>query len=360
MSENSKQADESGRVATGDAAAPGTGSDAAPSADTAGNGTGAGSPATGSPSPTASTAPPTAPPTASTASAPGGNGAEPSAAGGSADAPTEIRPAVQNGNGSVDVTKPAAAATPAAGTNSAAGTDSAAAQSVPGNGKPSPTARPVPTPRPAEDTAHPTSPATTTAAPADDQGVPAPGPHAETPPPWQRMPGSEPVATAQPTVAEPPVAGGLFDGPTAYIDPAGAPTAEHQGPGAPAMSAAPRRPRQAALQLKRLDPWSVLKLALVLAVVIFFIWMVAVGVLYGVLDGMGVWDRLNGTYNDLVSGETQTGSALISAGRVFGIAAVIGAINSLLFAVAMTIGAFVYNVSADLVGGVEVTLSERD
>ena len=62
----------------------------------------------------------------------------------------------------------------------------------------------------------------------------------------------------------------------------------------------------------------------------------------------------------LVSGEAQTGSTLISAGRVFGLAAVIGAINSLLFAVAVTVGAFVYNVSADLVGGIEVTLSERD
>lgn len=121
-----------------------------------------------------------------------------------------------------------------------------------------------------------------------------------------------------------------------------------------------RPPRQAALQLRRLDPWSALKLALVLAVVLFFVWLVAVGVLYGVLDGIGVWDRVNGTYADLVSGETQTGDPLISAGRVFGFAAVIGAINSLLFAVAVTIAAFVYNVSADLVGGIEVTLSERD
>ena len=81
-----------------------------------------------------------------------------------------------------------------------------------------------------------------------------------------------------------------------------------------------------------------LKLALVLAVVLFFIWLVAVGVLYGVLDGMGVWDRLNGTYADLVSGEAPSGSPLISAGRVFGIAAVVGAVNSLLFAVAVTVG----------------------
>jgi hypothetical protein len=121
-----------------------------------------------------------------------------------------------------------------------------------------------------------------------------------------------------------------------------------------------RPPRQAMLQLKRLDPWSVLKLALVLAVVLFLIWLVAVGVLYGVLDGMGVWDRLNGTYADLVAGGQGSGNELISAGRVLGVSAVVGAINSLLFAVALTVGAFVYNVSADLVGGVEVTLSERD
>jgi hypothetical protein len=119
-----------------------------------------------------------------------------------------------------------------------------------------------------------------------------------------------------------------------------------------------RRPRQAALQLKRLDPWSVLKVALVLAVVLYLVWLVAVGVLYGVLDGIGVWERLNGQYADLVA--EQGGQQLISAGRVFGVAAVIGAVNSLLFAVALSVGAFVYNVSADLVGGVEVTLSERD
>jgi len=35
-------------------------------------------------------------------------------------------------------------------------------------------------------------------------------------------------------------------------------------------------------------------------------------------------------------------------------------VNSLLFAVAITVVAFVYNVAADLVGGIEVTLSERD
>ncbi len=41
-------------------------------------------------------------------------------------------------------------------------------------------------------------------------------------------------------------------------------------------------------------------------------------------------------------------------------AVVIGAVNSILFIALSTIGSFVYNLFADLVGGVEVTLSERD
>ncbi len=123
-----------------------------------------------------------------------------------------------------------------------------------------------------------------------------------------------------------------------------------------------RGPRRASLQIKRFDPWSVLKLSLVLGVALFFVWLVAVGVLYTVLDGMGVWDKLNGTYSSLVGGEGADAPAdpLISVGRVFGIAAILGAINIVLISALATVSAFIYNVSADLAGGLEVTLSERE
>ncbi|ACU33982.1 DUF3566 domain-containing protein [Actinosynnema mirum] len=121
-----------------------------------------------------------------------------------------------------------------------------------------------------------------------------------------------------------------------------------------------RGPRRASLQVKRVDPWSVLKLALVLSVALFFVWLVAVGVLYGVLNGMGVWDKINNTANDLLQSEEASGDPLISAGRVFGVSAIVGAVNIVLFTALATVGAFVYNVSADLAGGLEVTLSERE
>ncbi|SFA81390.1 Transmembrane protein of unknown function [Amycolatopsis marina] len=122
-----------------------------------------------------------------------------------------------------------------------------------------------------------------------------------------------------------------------------------------------RGPRRASLQIKRFDPWSVLKLSLVLGLALFFVWLVAVGVLYTVLDGMGVWDKLNGTYTSLVQGDGEgAGEPLISVGPVFGVAAVVGAINIVLISALATVSAFIYNVSADLAGGLEVTLSERE
>jgi hypothetical protein len=172
--------------------------------------------------------------------------------------------------------------------------------------------------------------------------------------PAERGSGADEPGTRRPVSPE------LGDARTTEVDSRSIWTGQPNPPpgGFPAGWPRNRRPRQANLQLKRLDPWSVLKIALVLAVVLYLVWMVAVGVLYGALDGIGVWDRLNGQYADLVS--EGAGDKLISAIRVFGVAAVVGAVNSLLVAVAFSVSAFIYNVSADLVGGIEVTLSERD
>jgi hypothetical protein len=134
------------------------------------------------------------------------------------------------------------------------------------------------------------------------------------------------------------------------------------GAAAPSALRRPGRgPRRANLQIKRFDPWSVLKLSLVLGVALFFVWLVAVGILYAVLDGMGVWDNLNGISDELLQGgANESTEPLISAGRVFGVAAIIGAVNIVLFSALATVGAFIYNVSADLAGGLEVTLAERE
>ena len=123
-----------------------------------------------------------------------------------------------------------------------------------------------------------------------------------------------------------------------------------------------RPPRLASLQLKRVDPWTVLKISLIVAVVMFFVWMIAISVLYLSLGSMEVWTKINSTYATLVAPDSSTGttSPLITPSGVFIVAAVIGAINIVLFTALSTITAFVYNAAAGMSGGVEITLGERD
>ena len=118
-----------------------------------------------------------------------------------------------------------------------------------------------------------------------------------------------------------------------------------------------RPARRARLLVRHIDPWSTLKFSFVLSVAMFFVWLVAVGVLYGVLDGMGVFEQINSLYDEVAE---NSGERLFSPGLVLGAATLIGAVNIVLFTALATIGAFVYNICADLVGGIEVTLAERD
>ncbi|RVW02331.1 hypothetical protein EF834_12050 [Rhodococcus spongiicola] len=134
----------------------------------------------------------------------------------------------------------------------------------------------------------------------------------------------------------------------------------HKPTAAPRTVSAPAEGKKlrATVQLRRIDPWSTLKVSLVISVAMFFVWMVAVGLLYVVLDGMGVWDRLNSAFNSIVTDASSGG--LVTSGQVFGYSALIGLMNMVLLTALATIGSFIYNLCSDLVGGVQVTLADPD
>jgi hypothetical protein len=187
--------------------------------------------------------------------------------------------------------------------------------------------------------------------------VPPTGP--ATVPPATVPPATVPPATGA-GAAVPPAAGSSgagFPGATA------GPTADANAPsrGRGRGGAKSRGPRRARLQLRHIDTWSALKISLVLSIALFFIWMVAVGVLYGVLSALGVFDTLNELFGQLGSASgSDSGGDVVTPGIVFGGAAVIGAINIVLMTALCTVGTFIYNLCSDLVGGLELTLSERD
>jgi Transmembrane domain of unknown function (DUF3566) len=124
----------------------------------------------------------------------------------------------------------------------------------------------------------------------------------------------------------------------------------------PVKAPSVRGPRRAKLQLRHINPWTVLKFSCVLSIALFFVWLIAIGILFGILDAAGVIKDINDTVVQLNGPGSKPP---VTAGIVFGGAAIIGVVDIVLFIALTTIGAVIYNLCADLVGGIEVTLSER-
>jgi transmembrane protein DUF3566 len=189
----------------------------------------------------------------------------------------------------------------------------------------------------------PTSHGGASAPPTDVQASRTDGAHSDAP------------TSTIPVYSPPPFSEPSFAG--APAGPAGAATSAPSGAaptGTQRRGTRPRGPRRAQLQLRHINPWTVLKFTCVLAIALFFVWLIVVGVLYGVLDAAGVVDKINNTVTT-INGD---GSKPVTAGIVFGGAAIIGVVNMILFIALATVGSVVYNLCADLVGGIEITLSE--
>jgi hypothetical protein len=104
-----------------------------------------------------------------------------------------------------------------------------------------------------------------------------------------------------------------------------------------------------------------MKFAFAVSLVLFVVVIVATAVLYLALDAMGVFKSINGTLAETVNAGASSGDTFrVTAKGVIGTAALIGAVNVVLFTALATLAAFIYNVCTDLVGGIELTLSERD
>jgi nitrogen fixation-related uncharacterized protein len=135
-----------------------------------------------------------------------------------------------------------------------------------------------------------------------------------------------------------------------------------QAPGAAssqAAGAAAGAPRKVRLTVAHLNPWSVAKLAFLLSVALGIVLVVAVALLWSVINGMGVFSDVDGVIRDVV-GKESTFDLMdyLGLSRVLSVTITLAVLDVILITVISTLAAVLYNLASSLVGGVRLTLSD--
>ncbi|NEC51925.1 hypothetical protein G3I18_25675 [Actinospica acidiphila] len=182
----------------------------------------------------------------------------------------------------------------------------------------------------------------------------------------QAAPGQGGAQAASPLPGErqPQQQAGPYHPPQAYPAQAGA-TAGRTGAVRRPRTGASTTPRvrKARLRVAKADPWSVMKVSFLLSIALGICTIVAAAVLWMVMDAMGVFSTVGGTISEATGSEGSNGfdlQSFLSLPNVLMFTTVIAVIDVILATALATLGAFIYNLSAGFVGGVELTLAEDE
>lgn len=176
----------------------------------------------------------------------------------------------------------------------------------------------------------------------------------------QQQPAQQaPTASPLPGERQPQPSSGPYHPPQAY--PAAAPSGAVRRPRTGARTVP--RTRKARLRVAKADPWSVMKVSFLLSIALGICTIVASAVLWMVMDAMGVFSTVGGTISEATGSNESNGfdlQSFLSLPNVLMFTAIIAVIDVVLATALATLGAFIYNLSAGFVGGVELTLAEDE
>jgi hypothetical protein len=133
----------------------------------------------------------------------------------------------------------------------------------------------------------------------------------------------------------------------------------------PAAKAASSRPRtrKARLRLSRLDPWSVMKTAFLLSIAFGIVTWVAVFIVWSAIGAAGVFSNIDSTVSQVLgspSAEPFRIENYINTSKVMGFTTLLACADVLIITALATLGSFLYNIAATLLGGLEVTLASEE
>lgn len=147
---------------------------------------------------------------------------------------------------------------------------------------------------------------------------------------------------------------------TSSVGAQGAPTSARPATGRIPTVSAGGGPRRVRLAISRVDPWSVMKLSFLLSVAFGILLVVAIAVVWYTLNRLHVFTSID----DLVKQITGTENSIdilqyVEFKRVISGGTLIAVIDVFLLTALATIGAFLYNIVAALVGGLHVTMTDE-
>jgi Transmembrane domain of unknown function (DUF3566) len=126
----------------------------------------------------------------------------------------------------------------------------------------------------------------------------------------------------------------------------------------PARKDRPTTARRTRVVVKKVSPWSVFKFSLIFYFCVMLVVLLGLTILYNVLGALGVLDSIAefiGQWWIL----DRDAEFRINGGWLFTRAFAVGVVMVVFWSLVKLLVTFMYNLISDLVGGVEVTLTER-
>ncbi len=118
-------------------------------------------------------------------------------------------------------------------------------------------------------------------------------------------------------------------------------------------------PRKVRLAIARIDPWSVMKLAFLLSVAAGIMIVVAAWVFWYAMNDLGVFTSIDEMIKEIVGPESEINLLqFVERDRIIALATIVAVVDVVLMTALATIGAFLFNVTAALVGGINLTLTD--
>ncbi|HSL15000.1 MAG TPA: DUF3566 domain-containing protein [Actinomycetota bacterium] len=116
-----------------------------------------------------------------------------------------------------------------------------------------------------------------------------------------------------------------------------------------------KRPRQTRVVIRKVGPWSVFKFSVIFYLCVMLVLLLAFGMLYWLLGALGAIDSVTRLARDLFADD----SFEIHGDWLFTRLGLIGLAMVVVWSLINVFVAFLYNLISDVVGGIDVTLSER-